>query len=172
VTVVGLFGKLPAHGDFVRRGLPVAFCDPLDNWLAASVAAARDALGDGFEAIWDAAPAWRFALPPGACGPQAAAGVLLCSRDAVGRRFPLVVAAVRDPATPWPAAWFAALEGAALVPDADADALLATLPAPGEGDAAAAPAAGWWTADPPGLAWDLPALPPPTEFALLLEPAP
>lgn len=163
MTVVGLFGKLPAHGDFVRRGLPPAFCDPLDAWLASGVVAAREALGGRFDDAWDAAPAWRFALPPGACGTHAAAGVLLCSRDAVGRRFPLVVAALGDA----DAGWFARAEGVARMPMHDADALLAALPIP-EADGTPAPA-GWWTADPPGLAWDLPALPPVAEFAWLLE---
>jgi len=160
---MGLFGKLPAHGDFVRRGLPAAFCEPLDAWLTAGVGAARDALGERFDAAWDAAPAWRFALPAGACGTHAAAGVLLCSRDAVGRRFPLVVAVLGEADV----AWFAAAEGAARRPDANADSMLAAVPTP---DNAGAPAPiGWWTANPPGLAWDLPALPPAAEFAWLLE---
>lgn len=146
-TRLGLFGKLPAHGDFIRRGsLPASFCAPWDAWLQEGIAAARAAIGEArWESVWDAAPAWRFALPPGACGPDAAAGVLLPSRDAVGRRFPLTLAAVRDAGedAPWPAAWFARLEGAgraALAAGQDADALAALLPAP-EAEPAGADAA-------------------------------
>lgn len=167
MTVVGLFGKLPAHGDFVRRGLPDGFCAAFDGWAAAGVVAAHDALGARFEAVWDAAPAWRFALPAGACGPDAVAGVMLCSRDAVGRRFPLVVAALPSAA----AGWFALAEGAARADAVDADALAATLPVPDAADGEV-PADGWWTADPPGLSWGLPALPLPGEFVWLLEDAP
>ena len=49
-AVTGLHGKLPAHGDFVRRGLPTSFCEPWDAWLQAGMTAARDSLGDGLTA--------------------------------------------------------------------------------------------------------------------------
>lgn len=156
-TRLGLVGKLPAHGDFIRRGsLPASFCAPWDAWLQAGIAAARAAIGEArWESVWDAAPAWRFALPPGACGPEAAAGVLLPSRDAVGRRFPLTIAAVADAAAPvpWPAAWFARVEGvgrAALAAGQEADALAALLPAPEAEPAAGAAAT---PADPLASVW-------------------
>jgi type VI secretion system protein ImpM len=174
-TVTGLHGKLPAHGDFVRRGLPPSFCEPWDAWLQAGMTAARESLGDAFDAIWSSAPAWRFALPAGACGPQAAAGVMACSLDSVGRRFPLTLAAVAPGVPLWPASWFAGLEGALRHAQAralTADALAALLPAPGEADPAEAPEPGWWTAGEPGLVWPLPALPEPSEFVLLLDAQP
>jgi type VI secretion system protein ImpM len=128
----GVFGKLPAHGDFVRRGLPRAFLTPGDAWLSAGVEAARAHLGEGWGPAWEAAPAWRFRLAPGTCGPQAVAGVLLPSRDQVGRRFPLTLAAVGPAAAVLPAAeWYAALEAAAAAARAgelDADRLEASLP--------------------------------------------
>ncbi len=184
--VLGLHGKLPAHGDFVRRGLPGRFCEPWDAWLRQGVAAARASLGEpGFEAAWDAAPAWRFLLPPGACGLERVAGVLLPSRDQVGRRFPLTLATLAPPegaAVSWPppGTWFAALEGAALAGrdgGLNADALAALLPAtweapPGDTLPGEIPAPGWWTADSvagPGLVWPLPGLPAPADFVLLLE---
>lgn len=173
-AMLGLIGKLPAHGDFIRRGLPGSFCAPWDAWLQAGIAAARDGLGPGWEAAWDAAPAWRFALPAGACGPDPVAGVLAPSADAVGRRFALTVAAVQPDAAEaqWPAAWFAAMEGALRAAQAgglDADALAALLPPPGPAAPAEAPAPGWWTAGEPGLVWPLPGLPAPSEFILLLD---
>ncbi|MBX9699498.1 MAG: type VI secretion system-associated protein TagF [Acetobacteraceae bacterium] len=134
---LGLVGKLPAHGDFVRRGtLPASFCAPWDAWLQDGIAAARATIGDDrWEGVWDSAPAWRFALPAGACGPEAVAGVLVPSRDSVGRRFPLTLAAVREGGlADWPASWFATLEGiarAALDLGQDADAVAAQLPLPG-----------------------------------------
>ena len=174
-TVTGLHGKLPAHGDFVRRGLPTSFCEPWDAWLQAGMTAARDSLGDGFDAVWAAAPTWRFALPPGTCGPEAVAGVMACSMDSVGRRFPLTLAATAPGIPLWPAPWFALLEGAlhhAQAESLTADALAALLPAPGEADPAEAPEPGWWTAAEPGLVWPLPALPDPAEFVLLLDARP
>lgn len=79
-----LYGKLPAHGDFVSRGLNHAERDRLDGWLAASMAGARAALGDGFEDRYDTAPPWRFANADWT-------GALVPSIDGVGRRFPLLV---------------------------------------------------------------------------------
>ena len=112
----GLFGKLPGHGDFVRRHLPRSFVAPWDAWLSEGLQAAPDAR-------WTP---WRFHLAPGACGPDAAAGVLAPSEDSVGRRFPLTLAALGVAGTP-PAEWYAALE--ALAAEArDADVLAAALP--------------------------------------------
>ncbi len=136
LPLTGLYGKVPAHGDFVRRGLPSSFVTPWDDWLQAAMSRARAALGPRWEEAWDAAPAWRFALPAGACGPDAVAGVMLPSVDTVGRRFPITLAALLPMAAAAPEdAWFDALEGAALAGragHADADALAAAIPPPGE----------------------------------------
>ena len=43
---VGLFGKLPSRGDFVRRRVADAFVDAWDAWLRECLAASREALGD------------------------------------------------------------------------------------------------------------------------------
>lgn len=163
----GLYGKLPAHGDFVRRGLPDGFLGPWDGWLQAGIAEARDALGDGFPAAWAAAPAWCFRLPAGACGPDAVAGVLVPSEDRVGRLFPMTLARPLPQAEAAPAAaWYPALAQAARLPGQDADALLAAIAGipPGEDDP---PGAGWWRLD--GARWDWPALPPPALFRVLAE---
>ncbi len=134
LPLTGLYGKVPAHGDFVRRGLPTSFVGPWDAWLQDGMATARERLGERWAAAWDAAPPWRFALPAGACGPDAVAGVMLTSEDMVGRRFPITLAALLLPGTEMPApAWFAALEMAALAARAgriDADGLAGSIPAP------------------------------------------
>jgi type VI secretion system protein ImpM len=134
LPLTGLFGKVPAHGDFVRRGLPTSFVGPWDAWLQAGMATARERLGDRWATLWDSAPPWRFALPAGACGPDAVAGVLLPSEDMVGRRFPITLAALLAPDAPLPASgWFAALEAAALAGRAgraDADAMASAIPGP------------------------------------------
>lgn len=135
LPLTGLFGKVPAHGDFVRRGLPTSFVAPWDAWLQRGMEAARERLGPRWAELWDSAPPWRFALPAGACGPDAVAGVMLPSQDMVGRRFPITLAALVARDAPAPdAAWFAVLEAAALAGragQADADALAAAIPDPG-----------------------------------------
>jgi type VI secretion system protein ImpM len=170
--VTGLYGKMPAHGDFVRRNLPRSFVAPWDEWLQEAIAAARDALEDRFDTVWDAAPTWRFRLPPGACGPDASAGVLAPSEDMVGRRFPLTLAALLAPGAPMPAeAWFATLEGLAATAragDEDADMLVAAMPAePWPGEEPDEPSALWWTEG--GVRLLAPGLPSPEEFARMLD---
>ncbi|NGM19861.1 type VI secretion system-associated protein TagF [Roseomonas stagni] len=162
----GLYGKLPAHGDFVRRGLPDSFVGPWDAWLQAGIAEARDALGEDFAGAWAAAPAWCFRLPAGACGPDAVAGLLVPSEDMVGRLFPVTLARLLAPGEAPGAAWYPALDAAARRPGQDADTLLAAITA-ADASEDDAPAEGWWRLD--GARWDWPALPPPELFRVLAE---
>jgi type VI secretion system protein ImpM len=60
VRGLGLLGKLPSHGDFLCRNLPTDFTRPLNRWLAATVAASRDALGDRWLGAFLKAPIWRL----------------------------------------------------------------------------------------------------------------
>jgi type VI secretion system protein ImpM len=89
---VGVFGKLPALGDFLLRGLPAGFADPWHAWLADGLVTCRDLLGDDWLAAYLEAPVWRFALAGGTCGPDLVTGVLMPSVDAVGRYFFLTLA--------------------------------------------------------------------------------
>jgi type VI secretion system protein ImpM len=93
-AATGFCGKLPARGDFVSIGLPRAFVEPWHDWMQRMLAASRAALGDNWLAAWNVAPIWRFALPPGDCGPDAVLGLWMPSIDRVGRQFPLTLAAV------------------------------------------------------------------------------
>ncbi len=171
--MIGVFGKLPAHGDFVRRSLPQSFIGPWDIWLQAGIGMARGTLGHGFDARWAASPAWRFFLPAGACGPAAVAGVLLPSADAVGRPFPLTLAALLAPGeTPPGPTWFEAVERVAVAARDSAelvDVLVATLPPVLPLPPGALLGQGWWTGD--GRAWRLPALPAAAQFTRLLQTA-
>lgn len=140
-----LFGKLPAHGDFVARGLDGVRRDRIDRWLAASLDDARAALGSAFDRRYDAAPSWRFA---GRDEHGLAAAALAPSVDSAGRRFPIYVAIERieagsaaDAAEICETLIYRALEE-----EWDADRLLAetAAAAPG-GDAEPSCAARWWT---------------------------
>jgi type VI secretion system protein ImpM len=112
----GFYGKLPALGDFVQRGLPPAFIERWDRWLQDSLRAVHQALGDACHDHFVHAPAWRFVLAPGVLTADAWTGVLLPSCDRVGRDFPLTVAlpfaGALDPLATLDRAdgWFAALE--------------------------------------------------------------
>src|SRR5215469_725912 len=89
---LGFFGKLASHGDFVARDLASDFIDRWDEWLSAGLAAFIAHRGAEWEARFEMAPAWRFALAAGLCGHSAMLGVILPSRDSIGRRFPFTVA--------------------------------------------------------------------------------
>lgn len=115
----GVYGKLPALGDFVSLRLARSFTDPFDRFLQDGIGVSRDQLGGGWLDAYLIGPVWRFLIGPGACGPAAVAGVLMPSVDRVGRYFPLALASTLDG---WPnppdvlagTAWYDALEHAAL----------------------------------------------------------
>lgn len=113
---VGFFGKLPGTGDFVQRRLAPAFVTAWDTAFEVAVDGARTACGGNWDALWRAAPIWRFALNAGACGDAACVGVIGPSVDRVGRRFPMVLAHPVDAAAAMHAivagadGWYSSLE--------------------------------------------------------------
>jgi type VI secretion system protein ImpM len=88
---VGFFGKLPSHGDFVRRRVADDFVSGWDSWLQQCLAQSRETLGDAWLDTYLTSPVWRFALAPTVCGAAAVAGILVPSVDRVGRYFPLTL---------------------------------------------------------------------------------
>ncbi len=85
VTVtVGFFGKLPAHGDFVRRGLPSSVTKSLDDWLQAEFARSSDPAA----AIATLKPV-RFASSS-VVDRELALGTMIESVDRVGRAYVLM----------------------------------------------------------------------------------
>jgi len=88
---VGFYGKLPSHGDFLRRRASDAFVDAWDAWLRECLAASRTALGARWLDLYLTSPAWRFACAAGACGPAPVIGLLAPSVDQAGRYFPLTI---------------------------------------------------------------------------------
>lgn len=83
-VAVGFFGKLPAHGDFVRRGLPSVVTSLLDDWLQTELSRSDDpaAMIDGLQPI-------RFASTAVAAN-QLALGTIVRSGDRVGRSYVLL----------------------------------------------------------------------------------
>lgn len=90
---IGFYGKLPSHGDFLRRRVSDAFVDAWDGWLRECLAASQKALGERWLDVYLTSPAWRFACAAGACGPLPVIGVVAPSVDQVGRYFPLTLVA-------------------------------------------------------------------------------
>lgn len=107
-----LFGKLPAHGDFVARGCSLEDRTALDGWLTGSLADAQVRFGPAFADRFDAALPWRGEG-------EGSVALITASQDAAGRRYPLVL--------------FASMVDenmlfAAIADRWDADRLFATLP--------------------------------------------
>jgi type VI secretion system protein ImpM len=88
-----LYGKLPSHGDFLRRRTSDAFVGAWDAWLQECMAASRSALGDRWLDLYLTSPVWRFSAAAGACGPAPVIGLMAPSVDRVGRYFPLTIVA-------------------------------------------------------------------------------
>lgn len=162
---IGLFGKLPAHGDFVRRGGPAGSFVLLDRWIEAEATSESALTGlDGVRLAFVADD-----------GPTLAA--MIASSDRVGRRFPAMAlltgsgGVARDAAERWCAAAASAL-GAARDARRDAGAAFDAIvaldpPVPADGDGAA----GWWRAAGAG-AVDGDGLPRGSAFAAMLAGAP
>jgi type VI secretion system ImpM family protein len=147
LTRARIFGKLPAHGDFIARGMTMEERDAIDRWLAQSLAEAQAALGEGFAERYDRAPPWRCIIPDSA-GEAWEAGALAPSIDSAGRRFPIYLGVVgiapenaEDASAACEALLYDAFEGGWDV-DALADAAAATVPVSGPDHAGGAR---WWT---------------------------
>jgi len=145
------YGKLPARGDFVGRGLPPRWRSDWDGWLQRGLALAATTL-DGAtlrESLGTFAP-WRYvALPaPG----EIWCGIIMASHDRVGRAFPLTLVERIDASASPDESWVrlaALLDAVAQGPDV-LEAVIAALPARAvtEGgrpqDWPSAPASIWW----------------------------
>jgi len=90
---VGLYGKLPSHGDFLRRRVTEDFVEVWDEWLQRCMAASREALGNRWLDVYLTSPAWCFACAARACGSVPVIGLMVPSVDRVGRYFPLTLVA-------------------------------------------------------------------------------
>ena len=90
---VGLYGKLPSHGDFLRRRVSDAFVRVWDEWLQECIAASRSALGERWLDVYLTSPVWRFGADAGAFGPAPVVGLMAPSVDRVGRYFYLTLVA-------------------------------------------------------------------------------
>jgi len=148
---VGWWGKLPARGDFVGRGLPPRWRSDWDGWLQQGLSLAAGALDatELRERLAVFAP-WRYlALPAaGDCW----CGILVPSHDRVGRVFPLTLAErCSEPPAPSAARLATLLDAAAEGPEALEAAIAAWPPAPVQDLPPAAP----WPPPPASLWWPL-----------------
>jgi type VI secretion system protein ImpM len=164
------YGKLPARGDFVGRGLPPRWRGDWDTWLQGGIALAATKLDATAlrERLGDFAP-WRYLALP---GPREIwCGIIVASHDRVGRAFPLTLVE-RWSAQPSPhegAARLASLLGeVAQGPEAIESAIAALPPCAGEEFEPAEP----WPPQPASLWWPLAAAADATPRAAAWPPEP
>jgi type VI secretion system protein ImpM len=86
---VGFYGKLPSHGDFLRRRVPDEFVSVWDAWMQECLLESRNVLGGRWLEVYLTSPLWRFTCAPGVFGQQSAIGLMAPSVDRVGRYFHL-----------------------------------------------------------------------------------
>jgi len=94
---LGIYGKLPMHGDFIHRNLPTTFITIWDEWLQLFVAGSKEQMGDDWLNIYLTSPIWRFVLSSGVVDEKHWAGIMLPSVDQVGRYYPFSVAMPLEP---------------------------------------------------------------------------
>lgn len=91
MTLPGVFGKLPMHGDFIQRNLPANFISSWDEWMQYYIAGSKEQLGEEWLDIYLTSPIWRFVFSPGVIDENRWAGILMPSVDQVGRYYPFSV---------------------------------------------------------------------------------
>ncbi len=96
-TPLLFFGKVPARGDFIRSNHAPALIQVIDRWMSRGIEALAD--DARWQIVYDRAPPMRFAQL-GAKSTLGMAGYLIASRDASGRRYPLLTAARLEVADP------------------------------------------------------------------------
>ncbi len=89
--LIGLYGKLPAHGDFIHRNLPTNFVHVWDEWLQHFIAGSQEQIGDSWLNVYLTSPIWRFVFSSGVVDAHAWAGIMIPSVDRVGRYFPFSI---------------------------------------------------------------------------------
>lgn len=88
---LGLYGKLPAYGDFISRNLSASFITPWDEWLQHFISGSQEQIGEDWLNIYLTSPIWRFTLSPGVIDNNMWAGLMMPSVDRVGRYFPISI---------------------------------------------------------------------------------
>lgn len=88
---IGIFGKLPAHGDFIQRSLPVGFINTWDEWQQHFISGTKEQLGEDWLEVYLTSPLWRFVFSDGVIDENCWAGIMIPSVDRVGRYYPFSI---------------------------------------------------------------------------------
>lgn len=120
METTGLFGKLPAHGDFVQRNLPAGFVNIWDEWLQHFISGTQEQLGEDWLDIYLTSPIWRFVFSAGVIDENNWTGIMMPSVDQVGRYYPFsIIKKLSNDVNPFEfiqlqTAWYKEIESLAL----------------------------------------------------------
>ena len=85
-VVVGFYGKLPSHGDFVGRRMPETLLQSWDAWMQASLARSREGAASSWLDVYLTASMWRFVAAAGAFAQQKPNVLVMRATIGVARR--------------------------------------------------------------------------------------
>lgn len=89
--MISVYGKHPDFGDFISHEVSSRFTSVIVPWVGQIMSETRDYLGPGWDTVYDTALPLRFWIGAKVFGDFSLRGVLYCSRDKVGRRYPLII---------------------------------------------------------------------------------
>ena len=89
--MISVYGKHPSFGDFISHGVSPRFQSEVIPWIGQIMSQTRDYLGHGWDNVYDTALPLRFWIGSDVFDQFSMRGVLYCSRDKVGRRYPLII---------------------------------------------------------------------------------
>lgn len=89
--MIGYYGKIPAKGDFISKGIPADVVDTLHEFFAEGLKQSADSLEDEWITKYSVAPLWLFYLQQNIISDQAWLGIMMPSVDRVNRHFPFIV---------------------------------------------------------------------------------
>lgn len=89
---VGVLGKHPGYGDFIRHGIADETADTLMAWIDETLTQVRDQMKADWADFWDNGQELRFWIGRKVLG-KTTIGIFQPSRDRVGRRYPLLLLA-------------------------------------------------------------------------------
>jgi type VI secretion system protein ImpM len=98
LPLLGWYGKLPASGDFVGRGLPRETVQRLDSWFQNGLIQIRHRTPD-WQRFFAWSTPWHCVLSGAVTGSVTVEAHLCASADRVGRLFPLIACYELPPGT-------------------------------------------------------------------------
>lgn len=89
--MASVYGKVPCKGDFISRNMNSSVEKSIHEWFQFGLSASQLSLKDNWLPLYSVAPIWHFYLSGGVLSEQSFIGVMIPSKDRVGRHFPLIL---------------------------------------------------------------------------------